>query len=140
MGTSDLAKDLRARHTPDRLPILTSVSLCILAARAAGLPILDGVHLDLEDEKGFLASCRQGAELGCDGKTLIHPKTIAGANAAFGPTQDEVALARRIIAAYAEALKKGQGVAVVDGKLVEHLHVESAKRTVSLAEAIAHTR
>jgi citrate lyase subunit beta/citryl-CoA lyase len=139
MGTSDLAKDLRARHTPDRLPVLTSLSLCILAARAAGLPILDGVHLDLEDEKGFLASCRQGAELGCDGKTLIHPKTIAGANAAFGPTQDEVTLAHRIIDAHAQALKKGQGVAVVDGKLVEQLHVESAKRTVALAEAIART-
>ena len=137
MGTSDLAKDLRARHTPDRLPVLTSLSLCILAARAAGLPILDGVHLDLEDEKGFLASCRQGAELGCDGKTLIHPKTIAGANAAFGPSKEEVTLARRIIDAYAAALKKGQGVAVVDGKLVEQLHVESAKRTVALAEAIA---
>jgi citrate lyase subunit beta / citryl-CoA lyase len=137
MGTSDLAKDLRARHTPDRLPVLTSLSLCILAARAAGLPILDGVHLDLEDEKGFLASCRQGAELGCDGKTLIHPKTIAAANAAFGPSKDEVALARRIIDAHAAALKKGQGVAVVDGKLVEQLHVESAKRTVALSEVIA---
>jgi len=137
MGTSDLAKDLRARHTPDRLPVLTSLSLCVLAARAAGLTILDGVHLDLEDEAGFLAACRQGAELGFDGKTLIHPKTIDGANAAFGPTPEEVALARRIIDAHAEALKKGQGVTVVDGKLVEQLHVESAKRTVALAEAIA---
>ena len=137
MGTSDLAKDLRARHTPDRLPVLTSLSLCVLAARAAGLPILDGVHLDLEDEKGFLASCKQGAELGFDGKTLIHPRTIAGANAAFGPTEVEVAMAHRIIAAYAEALKKGKGVAVVDGTLIEQLHVESAKRTVALAAAIA---
>ncbi len=140
MGTSDLAKDLRARHTPDRLPVLTSLSLCILAARAAGLPILDGVHLDLEDDAGFLASCRQGAELGCDGKTLIHPKTIAGANAAFGPTQEEVALAHRIIDAHAQALKRGQGVAVVDGRLVEQLHVESARRTVALAEMIAKAR
>jgi citrate lyase subunit beta/citryl-CoA lyase len=137
MGTSDLAKDLRARHTPDRLPVLTSLSLCVLAARAAGLPILDGVHLDLEDEKGFLASCKQGAELGFDGKTLIHPKTIAGANAAFGPTAEEVDLARRIIDAHAAALKKGQGVAVVDGTLIEQLHVESARRTVALAAAIA---
>jgi citrate lyase subunit beta/citryl-CoA lyase len=137
MGTSDLAKDLRARHTPDRLPVLTSLSLCVLAARAASLPILDGVHLDLEDEKGFLASCRQGAELGFDGKTLIHPKTISGANAAFGPTKEEVDLARRIIVAHAEALKKGQAVVVVDGTLVEQLHVESARRTVALAEAIA---
>lgn len=140
MGTSDLAKDLRARNTPERLPVLTSLSLCVLAARAAGLTILDGVHLDLDDDKGFLAACRQGAELGFDGKTLIHPKTIAGANAAFGPTADEVAMAKRIIAAHAEALKKGQGVAVVNGKLVEQLHVESAKRTVALAEAIAARR
>src|SRR5690606_25390788 len=103
----------------------------------AELPILDGVHLDLDDEEGFLASCRQGAELGFDGKTLIHPKTIPGANDAFGPTKEEVALARRIIEAHAEALKKGQGVAVVDGRLVEQLHVESARRTVALAEAIA---
>lgn len=137
MGTSDLAKDLRARHTPDRLPVLTSLSLCILAARAAGLPILDGVHLNLDDESGFVASCKQGAELGFDGKTLIHPKTIAAANAAFGPTPAEVTLAKRIIAAHAEAMKKGQGVAVVDGELVEQLHVESAKRTVALAEIIA---
>ncbi len=137
MGTSDLAKDLRARHTPDRLPVLTSLSLCVLAARAAGLPILDGVHLDLEDEPGFLASCKQGAELGFDGKTLIHPRTIAGANAAFGPTEEEIALARRIIEAHAAALKKGQGVAVVDGTLVEQLHVESARRTLALAAAIA---
>jgi citrate lyase subunit beta/citryl-CoA lyase len=137
MGTSDLAKDLRARHTPDRLPVLTSLSLCVLAARAAGPPILDGVHLDLDDDKGFLASCKQGAELGFDGKTLIHPKTIASANAAFGPTGEEVDLARRIIVAHAEALKKGQGVAVVDGTLVEQLHVESARRTVALSEAIA---
>jgi citrate lyase subunit beta/citryl-CoA lyase len=137
MGTSDLAKDLRARHTRDRQPVLVSLSLCVLAARAAGLVILDGVHLDLEDDEGFLASCRQGAELGFDGKTLIHPKTIAGANAAFSPTPDEVAWSRRIIAAHAEAVARGQGVAVVDGKLIENLHVESAKRTVALAEAIA---
>jgi citrate lyase subunit beta / citryl-CoA lyase len=137
MGTSDLAKDLRARHTPDRQPVLVSLSLCVLAARAANRVILDGVHLDLDDEKGFLASCKQGAELGFDGKTLIHPKTIAGANAAFGPTADEVKMAKRIISAYAEALSKGQGVAVLDGTLVENLHAESAKHTVALAEAIA---
>lgn len=137
MGTSDLAKDLRARHTADRLPVLTSLSLCVLAARAAGLVILDGVHLDLEDDAGFLASCRQGVELGFDGKTLIHPKTIAAANKAFGPTSAEIDLAKRIITAHADALKKGQGVAVLDGKLIEQLHVQSAKRTVALAEAIA---
>jgi citrate lyase subunit beta/citryl-CoA lyase len=137
MGTSDLAKDLRARQTADRLPVLTSLSLCILAARAAGLPILDGVHLDLNDDAGFAAAAKQGAELGFDGKTLIHPKTIAAANAAFGPTPDEIAWSRRIIAAHAAAEAKGEGVTVVDGKLIEHLHVVSAKRTVALAEAIA---
>ncbi|MBI3706646.1 MAG: CoA ester lyase, partial [Proteobacteria bacterium] len=132
----DLAKDLRARQTADRLPVLTSLSLCILAARAAGLPILDGVHLDLNDDAGFAAAAKQGAELGFDGKTLIHPKTIAAANAAFGPTPDEIAWSRRIIAAHSAAEAKGEGVTVVDGKLIEHLHVVSAKRTVALAEAI----
>jgi citrate lyase subunit beta/citryl-CoA lyase len=137
MGTSDLAKDLRARHTRDRLPVLTALSLSVMAARAAGLVIIDGVHLDLDDEAGFLASCRQGSELGFDGRSLIHPKTIAAANATFGPTEAEVDWARRIIAAHADALKQGRGVAVVDGKLIENLHVESARRTVALAEAIA---
>lgn len=137
MGTSDLAKDLRARHTHDRLPVLTALSLSVMAARAAGLAIIDGVHLDLDDDGGFLAACRQGSELGFDGKTLIHPKTIATANATFGPTDGEVDWSRRIISAHAEALKDGRGVAVVDGKLIENLHVDSARRTVALAEAIA---
>ena len=137
MGTSDLAKDLRARHTAMRLPFLTSLSLCVLAARAAGLVILDGVHLDLEDEQGFLASCQQGSELGFDGKTLLHPKTIAGANAAFGPTAAEVTWAKKIIAAHADAVKQGKGVLVVDGKFIEHLHVEGAKHTLAFADAVA---
>jgi citrate lyase subunit beta / citryl-CoA lyase len=137
MGTSDLAKDMRARHTHDRLPVLTALSLCVMAARAAGLVVIDGVHLDLDDDSGFLSACRQGSELGFDGKTLIHPKTIGAANATFGPTEGEVEWSRRIIAAHAEALKDGRGVAVVDGKLIENLHVESARRTVALAEAIA---
>jgi citrate lyase subunit beta/citryl-CoA lyase len=137
MGTSDLAKDLRARHTHDRLPVLTALGLSVMAARAAGIVILDGVHLDLDDDGGFLAACRQGSELGFDGKTLIHPKTIGGANAAFGPTEGEVEWSRRIIAAHAQALREGRGVAVVDGKLIENLHVESARRTVAMAEAIA---
>ena len=140
MGTSDLAKDLRARHTAMRLPFLTSLSLCVLAARAAGLVILDGVHLDLDDEKGFLDSCHQGSELGFDGKTLLHPKTIAGANAAFGPTAEEVAWAKKITAAHAEAVRQGKGVLVVDGKFIESLHVEGAKHTVALAEAIERQR
>ncbi len=137
MGTSDLTKDLRARHTNDRLPVITSLSLCLLAARAAGLLILDGVHLDLDDEKGFLDSSRQGAEMGFDGRTLIHPKTIAGANAAYGPSADDVAWSKRIIDAHTRALAEGKGVVVVDGKLIENVHVEVAERTLALAGAIA---
>lgn len=136
MGTSDLAKDLHARHTRDRLPMLTALGLCLLAARAYRLAILDGVHLDLGDDEGFAQICRQGRELGFDGKTLIHPKTIAAANDAFAPTADEVALARRIIAAHAEAEAAGKGVVLVDGKLIETLHVEDAHRTVALADQI----
>lgn len=137
MGTSDLAKDLHAGHTRERLPMLTSLGLCLLAARAAGIAILDGVHLDLADDEGFAASCRQGVELGFDGKTLIHPKTIAAANAAFAPSEAEIAWSRRIIAAHGEASAAGKGVVLVDGKLVENLHVENARRLVSLAEQIA---
>lgn len=137
MGTADLTKDLRARHTLERLPLLTSLGLCLLAARAHGLAILDGVHLDLADDEGFLTACRQGRDLGFDGKTLIHPKTIAAANMIFAPSSDEVAWSRRIIAAHAEAIAAGKGIAVVDGRLVENLHVQSAHQTVALADAIA---
>ncbi|MDX1711093.1 MAG: CoA ester lyase [Rhodovibrionaceae bacterium] len=137
MGTSDLAKDLHAEHTPQRLPFITSLGLCLLAARAHGLAIVDGVHLDLEDDEGFEAQCIQGRELGFDGKTLIHPKTIAKANEVFAPSEKEVERSRRIIEAHAEAQKKGQGVVVLDGKLIENLHVENAKRLVALSEAIA---
>ncbi|MGO8920383.1 MAG: HpcH/HpaI aldolase/citrate lyase family protein [Stellaceae bacterium] len=137
MGTSDLAKDLHARHTRERLPLLTSLGLCLLAARAYRLAILDGVHLDLADDEGFAASCAQGRELGFDGKTLIHPKTLAAANAAFAPAPEEVAWSRRIIAAHAEAQASGKGIVLVDGKLIENLHVEDARRSVALAEQIA---
>ncbi len=137
MGTSDLAKDLRAAHTPDRIPFITSLGLCVLAARAAGIAILDGVHLDLGDDAGFETACKQGLELGFDGKTLIHPKTIAKANEVFSPTNDEIEWSKRIILAHAEAEQQGQGVVVVEGRLIENLHVESAKRLVVLAEAIA---
>ncbi len=136
MGTSDLAKDLHARHVPGRLPLIASLELCVLAARAHGLAILDGVHLDLDDAEGFAAACRQGAELGFDGKTLIHPKTIAVANEAFAPRGEEIEFAEKIIAAHAEAARKGQGVVVVDGKLIESLHVAEAERLVALARAI----
>jgi citrate lyase subunit beta/citryl-CoA lyase len=137
MGTSDLTKDLHARHTRDRLPLLTSLGLCLLAARAYGLAVLDGVHLDLADDEAFAAQCRQGRELGFDGKTLIHPKTIAAANAAFAPAAEEVEWSRRVIAAHAEAEAQGKGVVLVDGRLIENLHVEDARRTVTLAEQIA---
>ena len=136
MGTSDLAKELYAAHTRDRLPMITALGLCMLAARAAGIAILDGVHLDLADDEGFAYSCRQGKELGFDGKTLIHPKTIDVANEVFGPSEEEVEWSRTIIAAHAEAEKEGKGIVVVDGKLIENLHVLNAKRVVAMAEAI----
>jgi citrate lyase subunit beta/citryl-CoA lyase len=137
MGTSDLAKDLHAAHTRDRLPMITSLGLCLLAARAYGLVILDGVHLDLADDEGFEHACRQGRELGFDGKTLIHPKTLAVCNAVFAPGADEVTFSRRIIEAHAAAVAEGKGVLLVDGKLIENLHVENARRLVAMAEAIA---
>ena len=136
MGTSDLAKELYAAHTRDRLPMITSLGLCMLAARAAGIAILDGVHLDLGDDEGFAYSCGQGKELGFDGKTLIHPKTIDVANEVFGPSEEEVEWSRTIITAHAEAAKEGKGIVVVDGKLIENLHVLNAKRVVAMAEAI----
>jgi len=136
MGTSDLAKDLHAAHTRMRLPMLVSLGQCLLAARAYDLAILDGVHLDLDDEEGFADSCRQGLELGFDGKTLIHPKTIDAANRIFAPAETELAWAGKIIAAFKEARAKGAGVVVVDGKLVEQLHVDMAERTVALAARI----
>jgi citrate lyase subunit beta / citryl-CoA lyase len=137
MGTSDLTKDLQALHTPMRLPMLPSLGICLLAARAARISIVDGVYLDLADEEGFAASCRQGRELGFDGKTLIHPKQIEATNAAFGPGEADIAWARKIIAAFEEARGQGKGVVVVDGKLVENLHVAEARRLVAMAEAIA---
>ena len=136
MGTSDLVKDLQAAHTPERLPVLTSLSFCILAARAYGLAVVDGVHLDLQDDVGFAAACRQGRELGFDGKTLIHPKTIAAANEAFAPSAEEIVWSQKIIAAHSEAAAEGKGVVVVDGKLIENLHVESAQRVVAMAGKI----
>ena len=137
MGTSDLAKDLHCLHMPGRLPLVTSLSLCVLAARAHGLAILDGVHLDLSDDEGFAESCRQGLAFGFDGKTLIHPRTIDKANEIFAPSADEVAWSEKIIAAHEQASKEGKGVIVVDGKLVENLHVADANRIIELAAMIA---
>jgi len=137
MGTSDLAKDLHAAHTPMRLPMLTALGIALLAGRAHGLTLIDGVHLDLNDDDGLAESCKQGVELGFDGKSLIHPKQVAAANGAFAPSQAEVEFSRRIIAAHAEAEAAGQGVVVIEGRLVENLHVENARRLVALADAIA---
>ncbi len=136
LGTSDLGKDLRCAHTRMRLPMITSLHLCLLAARAHGLAALDGVFLDLDDDEGFEYSCVQGSELGFDGKTLIHPKTITKANEVFTPSPDEVDWSRRIIANLAAAEAEGKGVVVMDGKLIENLHVVAAKRMVAMDEAI----
>lgn len=136
MGLNDLAKDLRCRHTVDRTPFLFSLSKCVLAARAAGISVLDGAYMDLNDDAGFRASCEQGLDLGMDGKTLIHPKTIDATNDVFAPSADDIAWAERIIAAHAEALAAGKGVVVVDGKLIENLHVAEAERLIGLSNAI----
>ena len=136
MGTSDLTKDLHARHTRERLPMLVSLGTCLLAARAFGISIIDGVYLDLNDADGFKASCVQGLELGFDGKTLIHPSQVEPCNEVFSPSKDELEHAKKIIAAHQQAEKEGKGVVLVDGKLVENLHVENAKRLVGMAEAI----
>ena len=136
MGTSDLSKDTRVRHTRDRLGFITALNTCVYAARAHGLDIIDGVQLDLEDEELLAYSCAQGRDLGFDGKSLIHPKQIAAANAAFAPDEKEVAAAKEIIAGFEAAKAQGKGVVVVNGRLVENLHVEEAKRQLALAEAI----
>ncbi|MGR3580459.1 MAG: HpcH/HpaI aldolase/citrate lyase family protein [Sagittula sp.] len=137
MGTNDLAKELNARVRADRLPMITGLGLCVLAAKAFGKVIVDGVYNAFKDDEGLAAECAQGRDLGMDGKTLIHPAQVDITNAAFAPDEKEIDLARRQIEAYEEAKAQGQGVAVVDGKIVENLHVETAKKTLAKAEAIA---
>lgn len=139
LGTSDLVKDLHARHTPSRMETHTALSLAVLAARAYGLCVLDGVHLSLDDQVGLEQSCIQGRDMGFDGKTLIHPNQIAIANATFGPSADEIVEAQERIAAYESAIQSGAGIAVLNGKLIEELHVQDAKRILALANAIAKT-
>ena len=136
MGTNDLAKDLQTRFRADRLPLLTALSLCVLAAKAEGIVIVDGVYNAFKDEDGLRAECEQGRDLGMDGKTLIHPAQVAIANTVFAPSEAEIDLARRQIAAFEAAEAAGQGVAVVDGKIVENLHVVTARQTLAKAEAI----
>jgi citrate lyase subunit beta/citryl-CoA lyase len=137
MGTADLAKDLRATLTPDRMALITALSRGLLAARAFGHAAIDGIHPDLADDAGFEAVCRQGRAMGFDGKSLIHPKTIAMANAIFGPAAAELDWARKVIAAYRAAEASGSGVTLLDGKLIERLHVEEAERVLALAAEIA---
>ncbi|MBL3701589.1 CoA ester lyase [Sulfitobacter sp. BDSS02] len=137
MGTNDLAKELQTRFRADREPMITALGLCLLAAKAEGLIIVDGVFNAYLDENGLEEECIQGRDMGFDGKTLIHPAQVDVTNRTFAPSEEEVDLARRQISAYEETHKSGQGVAVVDGRIVENLHVETAQKTLAKAEAIA---
>ncbi|MCF6445498.1 CoA ester lyase [Nereida sp. MMG025] len=137
MGTNDLAKDLNTRFVADRTPLLTSLGLCLLAAKAHGVTIVDGVYNAFKDDDGLRVECEQGRDMGFDGKTLIHPAQLEIANASFAPTEAEIDLSRRQIAAFEEAEAAGQGVAVVDGKIVENLHIVTARATLAKAGAIA---
>ena len=136
-GTNDLAKELNCRSRDDRLPMMFALQQMLLAARAHDVICIDGVYNEYLNEEGLAAECEQGRDLGFDGKTLIHPAQVAGANAAFAPTEAEIDLAKRQIEAHEEVERTGQGVAVVDGKIVENLHVDTAKKTIAKAEAIA---
>ena len=137
MGTSDLGRECRIPHTADRLGMMPALGACLLAARAHGLEILDGVCLDLEDDAALARQCAQGRDLGFDGKTLIHPRQLAAANAAFAPSPEALARAVRIIAGWRDAAAAGKAVVVVDGRLVENLHVQEAERELELAGLIA---
>jgi len=135
LGTNDLVKELYAEHVPGRAPILPSLHTALLAGRAAGIAVIDGVYNNVKDTEGFLAECEQGRQMGFDGKTLIHPGQVAGANEAFAPSEQAVADARGLIQAWEDG--KGTGVVTYNGRMVENLHVESARRTLSIAESIA---
>ncbi|CCB77061.1 MULTISPECIES: HpcH/HpaI aldolase/citrate lyase family protein [Streptomycetaceae] len=135
MGTNDLAKELHAEHVPGRAPLLTGLSLALLAAREHGKVILDGVYNDVKDAAGFEAECVQGRQLGFDGKTLIHPAQVEPCNRLFAPSADQVDRARRIIDAFEEATRAGRGVVTVDGRMIENLHVDEARRVLALHRA-----
>ena len=137
LGTNDMAKELRASITADRQALLPYLAMCLLSARAAGVAILDGVHNDIKDESGFKDVCVQGAEMGFDGKTLIHPNQVAPTNEIFSPSLDELDFHRRIIEEFEAAEKEGRGVLTVDGKMSENLHVDEARRALAVADAIA---
>jgi citrate lyase subunit beta/citryl-CoA lyase len=136
MGTNDLAKELHAEHVPGRAPLLGALSLAVLAARATGKVILDGVYNDVRDAAGFEAECLQGRQFGFDGKTLIHPGQLEPCNRIFAPSADEIARSRKIIDAFEEARRDGRGVVTVDGRMIEQLHVDDARRILALARAI----
>lgn len=140
MGTNDIAKEVHCAQVPGRLPMMASLQLCLLAARAHGKVIIDGVYNDIKNEDGFRAECVQGRELGFDGKTLIHPSQLDPCNEVFSPSDKEIEDARKIIAAFEAAKKEGKGVVTVDGRMIENLHVDNAQRTVAMAEAIAAMR
>ncbi|WP_026422337.1 HpcH/HpaI aldolase/citrate lyase family protein [Actinokineospora inagensis] len=137
LGTNDLAKELHAEHVPGRAPLLTSLSLALLGARAAAKSILDGVYNDVQDSDGFAAECTQARQFGFDGKTLIHPSQLAPCNDIFAPSAAEIAHAEKVIAAFEAAKAEGRGVATVDGKMIENLHVANAHRILTVAAAIA---
>ena len=137
MGTNDLARELGSRFRADRLPMQAGLGLCLLAARAHGRVIVDGVYNAFRDDEGLRAECGQGRDMGFDGKTLIHPAQIGIANAVFAPSADEIDLSRRQIEAFDDAVAQGRGVAVVDGRIVENLHVRTARATLDRAAAIA---
>jgi len=137
MGTNDLAKELHAEHVPGRQPLLTGLGLCLLAARATGKVILDGVYNDITDAAGFEAECLQGRQLGFDGKTLIHPSQIEPANAVWAPTAEAIDDARELIATFDDAIASGKGVVTHKGRMIENLHVDNARRVLAVADAIA---
>ena len=137
LGTNDLAKETGAKFVPGRAPMVPWLTTCILAARAYGIFILDGVYNDLSNADGFLHECEQGRDLGFDGKTLIHPNQVAPCNDVFSPGTEEVAQARKIIAAFEKPENKGKGVVSLDGRMVERMHADIARKTVAIADAIA---
>jgi citrate lyase subunit beta/citryl-CoA lyase len=137
MGTNDLAKELHAEHVPGRGPLVTGLGLCLLAARATGTVILDGVYNDIKDAEGFEGECHQGAQLGFDGKTLIHPSQIEPANRIWAPAENAVTDARALIATFEEAVTAGKGVVTHNGRMIENLHVDNARRILAVADAIA---